>query len=134
MTNVLFSQFILRQVNRLETLLAKLFRDAFGFIAVGDLQTHEDMRLPRIANTVIEFRHRAWADGLTKATEAAEFFRNRHGEYGFLRLANLSAFSNKTQTIEIHIGATGNCDQRLIAQRFFILLKTIDISLRASNR
>ncbi len=111
--DVLLGQFVVRQIECVKALLAEVGGDFGGFaFAVGG-QAHKHMGAIRVADAVVEFRHvaraaRQVADQLTKAFEAAAFFRNRHGKQRFTLFAHLGALGHKTQPVKVHVGAAQN--------------------------
>jgi hypothetical protein len=45
--------------------------------------------------------------------EAAAFLGDGHREHGLALLADLGTLGDEAQAIEVHVGAAGDCDQRL---------------------
>ena len=86
------------------------------------------MRFAWIRVTVVELGDGASADQGTEFLERARRLGNRHRQDGFALFAHLGAFGDKTQAVEVHVGARGNCDQRPALR-----LVALDVFLDAGN-
>ena len=112
--DVRLGQLVVGQVQRLEFMLFELLRHRPGFMPVGNLDADEHVRGFFIADAVVKFRHVARADERAEALEAAPLFAHGDGKHGFAELAQLGTLGNEAQAVEIHVGAAGDGDQRLV--------------------
>ena len=108
--DVLFGQFVVRQVNRLELVLVELGGDLAAFALAVCAQAQKDVGFVRVAHAVVELGHvaraaRQAANQLQKALEAAALFRNGDREQGFFFFAHVSALGHKAQAVKVHVGA-----------------------------
>ena len=116
--HVLFGQIVVRQIQRLESLLAQCLCNVAAFALVPGGQAHKHMGTLGVSNAVVEFGDVAWplaaakagqvANQLTKAAEAAALFGNGDGKQGFALLAHLGPLGHKAQAIKVHVGTAQN--------------------------
>ena len=62
----------------------------------------------RVGDAVVELGHRARADQLAEALEAAALLGDRHREQRLALLADLGALGDEAQPVEVHVGAAGD--------------------------
>ena len=112
-----FGEFVIRQVERREPVGLEVAGSLAGLLPVGDLQADKDMGHAGIGDPVVELGHVARADQFAKPPEAAAFFRDRDCEHRFALLADLGALRDKSQPVEVHVGAAGERDKGQAGRR-----------------
>ena len=113
--DVLLGELVVGQVEGREAVAFELAREQRRFGAVDGRDADEDVRHRGIGDAVVELGHRARADQLAEAPEAAALLGNRHREQGLALLADLGALGDEAQAIEVHVGAAGDRDVGLAA-------------------
>ena len=111
--------FIVGQVQGVETRCNKALLQFICLRTVANLNAHKNIRFGGIRHSVVELSHIGGTQQVAKLSEAAAFFRHCDRKNRFTLLTHLSAFSHKSQAIEVHVGATRNCDQCLVLQTHF---------------
>ena len=84
-----------------------------SFRLIFHLNSDEHMRLLGVRITVVKFSDITLTQQRTKFTKTARSFRNTHCQNSLALFAKLCPLRDETQAVEIHIGAAGNCHQRL---------------------
>ena len=85
-----------------------------GLAAVMDFDADEDVRDPGVGVPVIEFGDAALAEQCAELAEAARPFGDRDRQDRFALLAELGAFGDEAQPVEIHVGPGGDRHKRSV--------------------
>ena len=79
-----------------------------------DFDADEDVRDPGVGVPVIEFGDAAFAEQCAELAEAARPFGDRDRQDRFALLAELGAFGDEAQPVEIHVGPGGDRHKRSV--------------------
>lgn len=108
-------ELVVREVERGKARALEDVHELVGIVRVGRLDAHEDVGLGGVAHAVVEFGHVAVAHELAQTLEGAALLGNRHRKDRLALLAVLCALGHKAQTVEVHVGARGDGNERLVA-------------------
>ena len=86
------------------------------FVAVDDLDADEDVRFVGGVVAVVELGDVALADQRQEFLVGARLLGQRHRQHGFALLADFGALGDEAQAVEVHVGAGGHGDQRLVLE------------------
>ena len=103
-----FGDFIIGQVNIRQPASASCLLDNGQVLRTGSLQTDKNMSIVVVAVAIVELGNIPTTQDIDKLKEAAFFFRNGNGKNTFIALAQLTAFRNMAQAVEVHVGAAGD--------------------------
>ncbi len=113
MSEMDLGQFVVGQVEGVETRGGERLGDLARLGPIGHLDADEHVGLLRVRDAVVELGHRsARPDDLAETSEAATTLRDRHGEHRFPLFADLGTLRHEPEAVEVHVGAAGHRHHR----------------------
>ena len=131
MAHMLFGEFVVGQIDRVEAVFGKCPGKFQRFLALLRGHADEDMGLFGVRDAVIELGHAARSEQLAKTLEATPCFGDGDRKQGFAVFADFGALGDEAQAVEIHVRAAGDGDQGLA---FAALLGHILLDRRHTQR
>ena len=115
-SNVLFGQVVVGQVQSLEAMLAQVSSNFLTLQGFGGGEAYKHMGHGTVIHSVIELRDlsgrnartksRQRAEQLTKLLEASSLLGDGHCKQAFPMLTDFGALGDKAQAVKIHVGTT----------------------------
>ena len=105
MANMAFGHLVIGQVECWVAVLAQVFEQLHRFSPGSDLNADKDMRLTRVVVAIVELGDVARPDQRDEPLVGARLFRQGDGKNGLALLTDLGSLGDKTQTVEVEVGA-----------------------------